>query len=120
MGHFISACLRRAGEIHPTKSVSEEVNDNGGFSQFIRNRTVHLLSIFLMLYLGVEVTIGGILFVNNMISEMLFMPFISNSRFYSDGLTLAHSRQRIFTLVGGINQVSSLECIERRVSCEEE
>ena len=73
MGHFISACLRRAGEIHPTKSVSEEVNDNGGFSQIIRNRTVHLLSIFLMLYLGlgVEVTIGGILFVNNMIVTSL-------------------------------------------------
>ena len=71
MGHFITACLRRAGEIHPVKSSSEEVNDNGGFGQIIRNRTVHLLSIFIMLYLGVEVTIGGILFVNNMIVTSL-------------------------------------------------
>ena len=61
---FITACLRQAGEIHPVKSASGEVNDNGEFGQIIRNRTVHLLSIFLMIYIGVEVTIGGILFVN--------------------------------------------------------
>ena len=67
MGHFITACLRRAGEIHHVKSSSEEVNDNGKFSQIIMNRTVHLLSIFLTIYVGVEATIGGILFVDYMI-----------------------------------------------------
>ena len=63
MGHFIMACLRRVGEIHPVKSSSKEVNDNGKFSQIIMNRTVHLLSIFLMIYIGIEMTIVGIHFV---------------------------------------------------------
>ena len=57
---YLTACLRRAGEIHDAKSSSGEVNDNGEFGQIIRNRTVHLLAIFLMIYIGVEVTIGGI------------------------------------------------------------
>ena len=63
MGQFITACLRRAGEILPAKSVSGEVNDNGEFGQILRNKNVHLLAIFLMLYIGVKVTIGGILLV---------------------------------------------------------
>ena len=67
MGHFMIACLPRAGEIHPVKISGEEVNDNGKFSQIIMNRTVHLLSIFLMIYIGIEVTIGGIHFLNYMI-----------------------------------------------------
>ena len=71
MGHFITACLRRAGEIHHVKSSSEEVNDNGKFSQIIMNRTVHLLSIFLMFYIGIEVTIVGMHFVNYMIVTSL-------------------------------------------------
>jgi len=29
----------------------------------MRNKTVHLLSLFIMIYIGVEVTIGGIIFV---------------------------------------------------------
>jgi fucose permease len=33
----------------------------------MRNKTVHLLSLFLMVYIGVEVTIGGIIFVDYMI-----------------------------------------------------
>ena len=69
MGHFMIACLRRAREIHPVKISSEEVNENGKFSQIIMNRTVHLLSIFLMIL--VEVTIGGIHFVNYMIVTSL-------------------------------------------------
>ena len=67
MDHFITACLRRAGEIHHVKSSSEEANDNVKFSQIVMNRTVHLLSIFLTIYVGVEATIGGILFVDYMI-----------------------------------------------------
>ena len=30
----------------------------------MRNKTVHLLSLFLMIYIGVEVTIGGIISFN--------------------------------------------------------
>lgn len=29
----------------------------------MKNKTVHLLAIFLMVYIGVEVTIGGMIFV---------------------------------------------------------
>ena len=32
----------------------------------MRNKTVHLLSLFLMLYIGVEVTIGGIFFIRQL------------------------------------------------------
>ena len=33
----------------------------------MRNKSVHLLALFLMVYIGVEVTIGGIIFGNCMI-----------------------------------------------------
>ena len=39
-----------------------EENTDGKFSQLMRNKTVHLLALFLVLYLGVEVTIGGMIF----------------------------------------------------------
>ena len=35
------------------------------------NKTVHLLSLFLMIYIGVEVTIGGIISFNYMIVTSL-------------------------------------------------
>ena len=35
------------------------MDDDDKFSQLMRNKTVHLLSLFLMVYIGVEVTIGG-------------------------------------------------------------
>jgi fucose permease len=59
---FITECLQRAGEIFLDRTAIEEINDDK-FGQLLRNKTVHLLSLFLMLYMGVEVTIGGILFV---------------------------------------------------------
>ena len=59
---FIIECLRRAGEILPDRTAIEEINDDK-FGQLLRNKTVHLLSLFLMLYMGVEVTIGGRLFL---------------------------------------------------------
>ena len=62
---FITVCLQRAGEILPDKAI-EEVNDDK-FGQLMRNKTVHLLALFLMIYIGVEVTIGGIIFVNYVI-----------------------------------------------------
>ena len=45
----------------PDRNGIEENND-GKFSQLMRNKTVHLLALFLVLYLGVEVTIGGMIF----------------------------------------------------------
>jgi len=51
-------CLQRAGEIFPDKTAIEENNDDK-FGQLMRNKTVHLLALFLMVYIGVEVTIGG-------------------------------------------------------------
>ena len=33
----------------------------------MKNKTVHLLALFIMVYIGVEVTIGGMIFVNYMI-----------------------------------------------------
>ena len=58
-----TVCLRRAGEVLPDKTAIEENND-GKFGQLMRNKSVHLLALFLMVYIGVEVTIGGIIFVN--------------------------------------------------------
>jgi len=51
-------CLRRAGEILPDNTAIEETNDDK-FGQLMRNKAVHLLALFLMVYIGVEVTIGG-------------------------------------------------------------
>ena len=62
LGHFITACLRRAGEILPDKTTSGEIYENSKFSQLMKNKAVHLLAFFLMVYIGVEVTIGGIIF----------------------------------------------------------
>ncbi|KAF8911672.1 MFS general substrate transporter [Gymnopilus junonius] len=47
-------CLVEAGETLPEES-SEEV----GYKQILQLKAVHLLAIFLILYIGVEVTIGG-------------------------------------------------------------
>ena len=57
---MLTVCLRRAGEIIPDKTAIDEDNDDDKFGQLMRNKTVHLLALFLMVYIGVEVTIGGI------------------------------------------------------------
>jgi len=49
-------CLQKAGEIVPNKT--EEIHDNK-FGDLMRNKTVHFLALFLMVYVGVEVTIGA-------------------------------------------------------------
>ena len=54
-------CLLRAGEIFPDKIATDENNDDK-FGQLMRNKTVHLLAIFLMVYIEVEVTIEGMIF----------------------------------------------------------
>ena len=58
---YITVCLRRAGEIHPDKNAIEENNENK-FGQLMRNKTLHPLVLFLVVYIGVEGTIGGIVF----------------------------------------------------------
>jgi hypothetical protein len=55
----LTACLRRAGEILPDKIASAEIHQDNKFSEVMKNKTVHLLAVFLLIYIGVEVTIGG-------------------------------------------------------------
>ena len=52
-------CLRQAGEVTPFKT--QETYENK-FVQLLSNKTVHLLALFLTFYLGVEVTITGMIF----------------------------------------------------------
>ncbi|KDR80389.1 hypothetical protein GALMADRAFT_223273 [Galerina marginata CBS 339.88] len=49
-------CLEQAGEVIPEKSAASEENT---FRQVMRTRAVHLLAFFILVYVGVEVTIGG-------------------------------------------------------------
>ena len=53
-------CLRQAGEIIPDRTAKDEEINDGKFGQVMRNKTAHLLSLFLMVYIGIEVTIGGL------------------------------------------------------------
>ena len=62
---LLTACLRQAGEIIPDKTVNDEVDESNKFSQLMKNKTVHLLAAFLMVYIGAEITIGGINFRPN-------------------------------------------------------
>ncbi|PPQ74073.1 hypothetical protein CVT24_012943 [Panaeolus cyanescens] len=48
-------CLKQAGEVIPERTASDEAT----FKQVLRNRAVHFLAIFVFVYVGVEVTIGG-------------------------------------------------------------
>ncbi len=48
--------LLRAGEFVPEKEVAEKGNK---YSQLMRLKSVHFLTLFLVLYVGAEVTIGG-------------------------------------------------------------
>ena len=52
--------MRRVGEIFPDKTAIDDINDDT-FGQLTRNKTVHLLAFFLMVHIGVEVTIGGMI-----------------------------------------------------------
>ncbi|KIM47167.1 hypothetical protein M413DRAFT_16581 [Hebeloma cylindrosporum] len=49
-------CLEEAGEIIPEKTAESEA---GTFKQVLRTKAVHLLAFFILIYVGVEVTIGG-------------------------------------------------------------
>jgi fucose permease len=55
---IITDCLREVGEVIPDKA-AEDVAEKGKFSQMMSYKAVHLLSLFLLIYVGAEVTIGG-------------------------------------------------------------
>ncbi len=56
--HLPVECLALAGEVIPeSTSVTEENTSN--LRNVMRSRAVHLLALFTLIYVGVEVTIGG-------------------------------------------------------------
>lgn len=48
-------CLKLAGEVIPDRVAGEE----GTFKDVMNCQAVHLLAFFILIYVGVEVTIGG-------------------------------------------------------------
>ncbi|KAF8805637.1 MFS general substrate transporter [Phlegmacium glaucopus] len=50
-------CLQQAGETMPNKT--EEIQHDNKFGQLMKYKSVHFLALFLVVYIGVEVTIGG-------------------------------------------------------------
>ncbi|KAH9478785.1 Bypass of stop codon protein 6 [Psilocybe cubensis] len=54
-------CLLEAGEVVPEKSAvqEEQTRTQNTFGLVMRNRSVHLIAFFILVYVGVEVTIGG-------------------------------------------------------------
>ena len=56
----LTVCLRQAGETLSERVASEEPHDDK-FGQLMRNKAVHLLALFLVMYIGIEVTTGGII-----------------------------------------------------------
>lgn len=52
-------CLLQAGEIIPETTPNSGSEDSGTFKKVITTRAVHLLALFILIYVGVEVTIGG-------------------------------------------------------------
>lgn len=63
-----TVCRREVGEIVHPRSVEDE-SPLAKFGQMMRHKAVHLLSVFLMVYIGVEVTIGG----NNLVFTFYFV-----------------------------------------------
>jgi len=39
---------------------TEEIQHGNKFGQLMKNKSVHLLALFLIVHMGVEITIGGI------------------------------------------------------------
>lgn len=58
--HGSPECLAQGGEIIPDRP--DNSAEEGKFSQLMRLKAAHLLAIFLLVYIGVEVTIGGKIF----------------------------------------------------------
>ncbi|KAK7057827.1 MFS domain-containing protein [Favolaschia claudopus] len=57
-GKTIDECLAQIGQ-DPTHDDSEEQNEKSHFQQILSHKAVHLLGVFLLVYVGVEVTNGG-------------------------------------------------------------
>ncbi len=55
-------CLELAGEVIPEKTTGIE-DQTSNFRKVWKTKAVHLLSVFILIYVGVEVTIGGLLIV---------------------------------------------------------
>ncbi|KAF9528651.1 MFS general substrate transporter [Crepidotus variabilis] len=51
-------CLTSAGEVIPETSAGQDITTSS-FHQVLRTKAVHLIAIFILIYVGVEVTIGG-------------------------------------------------------------
>ncbi|KAF9528584.1 major facilitator superfamily domain-containing protein [Crepidotus variabilis] len=51
-------CLSLGGEVIPEPSAEQDVTTSS-FRQVLRTKAVHLIAIFILIYVGVEVTIGG-------------------------------------------------------------
>jgi len=54
-----SDCLREAGEGPPDNAGEDSTASQGKFGQLMSLKIVHLLSAFIIVYVGTEVTIGG-------------------------------------------------------------
>uniref|UniRef100_A0A8H7XWM1 Major facilitator superfamily (MFS) profile domain-containing protein n=1 Tax=Psilocybe cubensis TaxID=181762 RepID=A0A8H7XWM1_PSICU len=52
-------CLKEAGEIIPETTAEEKEQNKSTFKTVMRTQAVHLLAFFILVYVGVEVTIGG-------------------------------------------------------------
>ncbi|KAG6902165.1 hypothetical protein C0995_003639 [Termitomyces sp. Mi166 len=53
-------CLREAGQVIPERLTTEQsTNDKSTFRQILGHKTVHLLAFYILVYVGVEVTIGS-------------------------------------------------------------
>lgn len=75
----VTACRREVGEIVHPRTV-EEASPMAQFGQMMTHKAVHLLSLFLMVYIGAEVTIGGIIILFTYVVAQLT---VTNSK---DGL----------------------------------
>ena len=56
---FSVECLALAGEVIPESTSGSEENTSN-LRNVMRSRAVHLLALFILIYVGVEVTIGGL------------------------------------------------------------
>ncbi|KAF4612446.1 hypothetical protein D9613_003977 [Agrocybe pediades] len=78
-------CLQEAGEILPGRPASR---DGNSFGMVMRNRSAHIMALFTLVYVGVEVTIGGwsVTFIRNVRGGGPSSGYISSGFF--GGLTV--------------------------------
>jgi fucose permease len=58
---FFPECLPQAGELEiiPEKDATSGIEKSGNSKTVLTNPAVHLLAFFILIYVGVEFTIGG-------------------------------------------------------------